>query len=68
VICIGYDFPWLVTDDFNERMWGFEHFSATPTAENHMAALEILLTCVGLLTWGSRVCHTRMMISELGMC
>jgi hypothetical protein len=27
------DLPWLVLGDFNETMWGFEHFSATPRPE-----------------------------------
>jgi hypothetical protein len=29
--------PWLVMGDFNETMWGFEHFSATPGSEGQMA-------------------------------
>jgi hypothetical protein len=24
------DLPWLVLGDFNETMWGYEHFSDTP--------------------------------------
>lgn len=29
------DLPWLVIGDFNESMWGFEHFSITRTFFHH---------------------------------
>jgi endonuclease/exonuclease/phosphatase family metal-dependent hydrolase len=28
--------PWLVLGDFNETMWGYEHFSSTPRPERKM--------------------------------
>jgi hypothetical protein len=30
------DLPWLVLGDFNETMWGYEHFSDTPRPEHQM--------------------------------
>lgn len=40
------DLPWLVVGDFNEVMWGFEHFSECARPERHMAAFrEVLGDC-----------------------
>jgi hypothetical protein len=30
------DLPWLVLGDFNETLWGYEHFSDTPRPERQM--------------------------------
>jgi hypothetical protein len=54
-----FDLPWLVAGDFNECMWGFEHFSATPRAENQMTAFRDTLEICGLADLGfSGVPHT----------
>lgn len=38
--------PWLVMGDFNEAMWQFEHFSATPCSERQMMDFrEVLSQC-----------------------
>jgi hypothetical protein len=40
------DLPWLVVGDFNEAMWGFEHFSACPRPERQMINFrEALADC-----------------------
>ncbi|XBJ07688.1 hypothetical protein VPH35_013157 [Triticum aestivum] len=40
------DLPWLVIGDFNEAMWGFEHFSITPRPEQQMIAFrDALMFC-----------------------
>jgi hypothetical protein len=32
--------PWLAFGDFNEAMWGYEHFSACPRPERKMIAFR----------------------------
>ena len=42
-----YDLPWLVVGDFNECVWDFKHFSATPRAASQMqASRDVLELCV----------------------
>jgi exonuclease III len=44
--------PWLAIGDFNEAMWGFEHFSACPRPERQMAAFRDALADCGLTDLG----------------
>jgi hypothetical protein len=43
---------WLVISDFNETMWGFEHFSTTPRAERQMAMFRDALNDCDLTDLG----------------
>ena len=54
-----FDLPWIVAGDFNECLWSFEHFSATPRAESQMLAFRDTLEVCGLVDLGfSGVPHT----------
>lgn len=44
--------PWLVMGDFNEAMWGSEHFSATPRNERQMANFREALNVCELFDLG----------------
>lgn len=46
------DLPWLVVGDFNEAMWDFEHFSATPRGEPQMIAFRDALEVCELVDLG----------------
>jgi hypothetical protein len=40
------DLPWLVVCDFNETIWGFEHFSTNPCPERQMEdSRDALIFC-----------------------
>jgi hypothetical protein len=36
-LALGSPLPWVVIGDFNEAMWGFEHFSACERSERQMS-------------------------------
>ena len=40
--------PWAVIGDFNEAMWGFEHFSAMPRSAGQMVDFRDVLEVCGL--------------------
>ena len=42
------DLPWVVVGDFNEAMWSFEHFSATPRSAGQMIDFRDVLEVCGL--------------------
>ncbi|XP_073351694.1 uncharacterized protein [Aegilops tauschii subsp. strangulata] len=42
------DIPWMVIGDFNEAMWGFEHFSETPRSAGQMIDFCDVLELCGL--------------------
>lgn len=44
--------PWLAIGDFNEAMWGYEHFSACPRPERQMVAFRDALADCGLTDLG----------------
>ncbi|OQU86755.1 hypothetical protein SORBI_3003G140450 [Sorghum bicolor] len=44
--------PWLAIGDFNEAMWGFEHFSACPRPERQLVAFRDALSDCGLSDLG----------------
>jgi endonuclease/exonuclease/phosphatase family metal-dependent hydrolase len=45
-LCGAWSGPWMVSGDFNEAMWQYEHFSETPRAERQMMDFrEILSHC-----------------------
>jgi hypothetical protein len=47
-----HDLPWLVVGDFNECMWSFEHFFASPRNEAQMAAFRDTLEVCNLVDLG----------------
>jgi hypothetical protein len=54
-----HDLLWLIAGEFNECMWSFEHFSATPRSEGQMADFRDMLEVCGLVDLGfSEVPHT----------
>lgn len=46
------DLPWFVVDDFNETMWGFEHFSVCARSERQMAVFREVLSDCDLIDLG----------------
>jgi hypothetical protein len=46
------DQPWCVIGDFNEAMWPFEHFSATPRSESQMRIFRETLEVCELVDLG----------------
>lgn len=46
------DLPWLVMGDFNEAMWGFEHFSSCDRPERQMANFRDVLNDCDLTDLG----------------
>ncbi|CAO2207064.1 unnamed protein product [Urochloa humidicola] len=46
------ELPWMVVGDFNEAMWGFEHFSATARPERQMANFRDVLNACELMDLG----------------
>jgi hypothetical protein len=46
------DLPWCVLGDFNEAMWAFEHFSATPRPESQMRNFREALEVCELIDLG----------------
>ena len=47
-LCHQVDMPWAVIGDFNEAMWGIEHFSETPRSAGQMIDFRDVLEVCGL--------------------
>jgi hypothetical protein len=45
--------PWLMLGDFNESLWGFEHFSAQRRSERQMLDFRKPFPSVICMTWAS---------------